>query len=179
MGACVRGDTKGGSQDVPAILSTAWEPVSEGTPREDPRMSQRSSVQHGSLCPRGPGSLGFFILQVTDSWARPGYEANGQLCERNMKGGSWDVQGILRTAWRPVSEGTPRENPRMSKGSTGQHGAYVWGDMTGGSRDVVWIPWTAWAASLIPRPRSAFHRFQYERAWYLSHMNDVGIERMV
>ena len=38
-------------------------------------------------------------------------------------GGSWDVQGILRTAWGPVSEGMAREDPGMSKGSSGQHGA--------------------------------------------------------
>ena len=32
------------------------------------------------------------------------------------------VQGILRTAWGPLSEGTPGEDPGMSKGSSGQHG---------------------------------------------------------
>ena len=36
--------------------------------------------------------------------------------------GSRDVQGILRTAWGPLYEGTSREDPGMSKGSSGQHG---------------------------------------------------------
>ena len=40
MGACMRGDSKGGSQDVQGILRTAWGPVSDGIPREDPRMSK-------------------------------------------------------------------------------------------------------------------------------------------
>ena len=47
------GMSKGGSRDVQGILWTAWGPVSEGTPREDPRMSKRSSGQHGGLCLRG------------------------------------------------------------------------------------------------------------------------------
>ena len=47
-------------------------PVSEGTPREDPGMSKGSSRQHG------------------------------QLVERDMKGGSWDVLGI---------SGCPRDSP--------------------------------------------------------------------
>ena len=32
---------------------TAWGPVCEGTPREDPRMSKGASGQHGGLCVRG------------------------------------------------------------------------------------------------------------------------------
>ena len=67
--------------------------MSEGTPKEDPRMSKGSSGQHGGLC------------------------------VRDTKGGSQDVQGILRTAWGPVCEGTPREDPGMSKGSSRQHGS--------------------------------------------------------
>ena len=42
--------------------------------------------------------------------------------KRDGKGGSRDVQGILRTAWGPVCEGTLREDPGMSTGSSGQHG---------------------------------------------------------
>ena len=63
--------------------------VSEGTPREDPGMSKGSSGQHGGLC------------------------------VRDTKGGSQDVQGILRTGWGPASERTPREDPGMSKVSSG------------------------------------------------------------
>ena len=65
---------------------------------------------------------------------------HGQLCERDTKGGSQDVQGIssgqdgglclrghqgqgiLRTAWGLVCEGKPREDSGMSKGSSRQHG---------------------------------------------------------
>ena len=38
------------------------------------------------------------------------------------KGGSRDAQGIFRTSCGPVYEGTPREDPGMSKGSSGQQG---------------------------------------------------------
>ena len=40
--------------------------------------------------------------------------SSGQHGGLDTKGGSRDVQGILRTGWGPVSEGTPREDPRMS-----------------------------------------------------------------
>ena len=38
----------------------------------------------------------------------------------DTRGGSQDVQRIFRTAWEPVSERTSREDPGMSKGSSGQ-----------------------------------------------------------
>ena len=62
-------ETPSVDRDVQGILRTAWGPVSEGTPREDP-----------SRCPRDP------------------LDSMGQLCERNMKGGSQDVQRIIQTA---------------------------------------------------------------------------------
>ena len=37
------------------------------------------------------------------------------------KGGSRDAQGIFRTSCGPVYEGTPREDPGMLKGSSGHH----------------------------------------------------------
>ena len=43
----------GGSQDGQGILRTAWGPVSEGTPQEDPGMAKESCGQHGGLCLRG------------------------------------------------------------------------------------------------------------------------------
>ena len=53
MGACVRGDSKGGSRDVQGILRTAWGPVSERIPREDPGMSKGSSRQLGKPASEG------------------------------------------------------------------------------------------------------------------------------
>ena len=64
----------------------------------------------------------------------------GQLCERDMKGESQDVQGILWTAWAAVCmRGTPREDPGMSKGFSEQHGQLVERDIKGGSQDVLGI----------------------------------------
>ena len=95
LGACVWGDTKGGSRDVQGILRTGWGSVSEGTPREDPGMSKGSSRQHGGLCLRGhqgriPGCPG----DPPDSM--------GACVWGNTKGRSRNVQGILRTVWTPV-----------------------------------------------------------------------------
>jgi len=36
------------------------------------------------------------------------------ICMQDIEGGSWDVLGILRTAWRAVWVGTTREDPGMS-----------------------------------------------------------------
>ena len=59
-------------------------------------------------------------------------------------GGSRDVQGILQTAWRSVSEETSREDPGISKGPSGQHGGLCLRDTVGGSRDGQGILRTAW-----------------------------------
>ena len=160
IGACVWGDTKGGSRDVQGILWTAWGPVSEGTAREDPGTSTGSYGQNGALCERGrqgrilgcprdpPDSMGPCVWGDTKGGSRDvhgilrtawGLCLKGQQgripgCPRDppdsmgpcvwgdTKGGSQDVQGILRTAWGLVSDGIPREDPGMSKGSSGQHG---------------------------------------------------------
>ena len=46
------------------------------------------------------------------------------------QGGSWDVHGILRTAWRTVCMGTTREDPGMSMGSSRLPGGLrVWGKL--------------------------------------------------
>ena len=145
-GACAWRDTEGGSRDVQLILRTAWGPVSDGTPREDPGMSKGSSGQHGGLCLTGYQGR---ILGCP----RDPPDTMGACVWRNTKGGSQDVQGILRTPWDPVSEGKPREDPRMSKGSSGQHGACVWEDTKGGSQDVHGILRTPWDPVSEGKPR--------------------------
>ena len=91
------------------------QPVSKRTPREDPGMSWGSSGQHGGLClkkhqRRIPGCPGDPL------------DSTGARVWGNTKGGSRDVQGILRTAGGPISERTPREDPGMTRRSSGQHG---------------------------------------------------------
>ena len=115
MGACIGRDSKGGSWDVQGILWTAWRPLLERTPREHPGMSKGSSGQHGGLCLRG-------LQGRIPGRPRDPPDSMGGCVGRDSKGGSWDIQGILRTAWGPVLEGTLREDPGMSKGSSGQHG---------------------------------------------------------
>jgi len=50
---------------------------------------------------------------------------------RDNYGGSWDVHGILWTAWRVVCGGTTREDPEMSLGFSRQHGGLCVGGQLG------------------------------------------------
>ena len=106
-------------------------------------MSNGSSGQHGALCVRGHQGR---ILGCP----RDPPDCMGPCVLGDSKRGSRDVHGILRTAWGPVCEGTPREDPGMSTGSSGQHGAL---DSKGGSRDVQGILWTAWGPVCEGTPR--------------------------
>ena len=160
QGGGLWGDTKGGSRDVPGILWTGWRPVSEGTPREDPGMSLGYSGQGRGLCVKGHQGRIPGCPRDPPDWVGDPPDRVGACV--------WgDTKGSFRTGWGPVCVGTPREDPGMSKGSSGQggglcvrghqgripgcprdppdrEGACVWGDTNGGSQDVQGILQTVW-----------------------------------
>ena len=132
---------------------------SEGTPMEDPRMSKGSSGHHGGLCLKGhqrriPGCPRDPPDSMEHVWERlegriPGCPRNPmmskgssrQLCERDMKGGSQDVQGILQTAVWEGHEGRIPGCPRDSPDGMGSLLRGTW-------REGPWMSWESW---ILPR----------------------------